>query len=165
MSDRISSIASPRQGLDATRTSPPPVAGRKMSLDIPFHRTSNRGGRFGHPLCESLFVRVDGGERTRRAPLLTEMRRLRHFLPPNQEIERDSHDDYQNSTDQNQAMRHTIPRGNATQGAFDGQYHLKNCSPAGGIVVELCAFHSLHRTSHCRTRESSSLRGQVEQRL
>jgi hypothetical protein len=37
MLDRISSIALHRQGLDATRTSPPPVEGRKMSLDIPFH--------------------------------------------------------------------------------------------------------------------------------
>jgi hypothetical protein len=36
------------------------------------------------------------------------MRRLRRFLPPNQEIDRDSDDNYQNSTDQNQAMRHTV---------------------------------------------------------
>ena len=36
------------------------------------------------------------------------MRRLRRFLPPNEEVHRDSDDDHQNSSDDNQAMRHTV---------------------------------------------------------
>ena len=40
--------------------------------------------------------------------LLAEVRRLRWFVPPHQEIHHDADDDDQNSTDHNQAMRHVL---------------------------------------------------------
>jgi hypothetical protein len=36
------------------------------------------------------------------------MRRLRRFLPPNQEKEQDTDDNHQNSTDQDQSMWHCL---------------------------------------------------------
>jgi hypothetical protein len=42
------------------------------------------------------------------ARLPTEVRWLRRFVSPHQEVHHDADDDHQNSTDHNQAMRHTV---------------------------------------------------------